>query len=91
MHLLITADELKILRRMFPTNFETRRFISNITFGTSKLKLRQLLIVLTPIDGVYPYFGGPKLISIEATSILFIDFRSRNREQTTSTSGEPRG
>ena len=54
MHVLITARELKKLRRKFSTNFEimlTRRFISKFTFETSKLKVRQLLIVLTPLTG----------------------------------------
>ena len=54
MHVLITAHahELKTLRRKFSTNFEimlTRGFISKFAFETSKLKARQLLIVLAPL------------------------------------------
>ena len=53
MHVLITADELKKFQRVSSTNSEillTRSFISAFTFGTWKWKVRQLLIMLTPID-----------------------------------------
>ena len=54
MHVLITAHELKTLCWKLSTNFEimlTRRFISKFAFDTLKLKVRQLLIVLTPLTG----------------------------------------
>ena len=50
--ILITAHELKTLWKELSRNFEimpTRRFISKFTFETLKFKVRQFLIMLTPL------------------------------------------